>query len=140
MNRTKTRTALAALTAGTSLVLAAGCSQRYAAERDGKKIGQAVCDLRRATTAEEADAARAEVVGQIDDLSSKVALHTAEDRRDVEANLADLAEHAVQGNEMLAQQDIAVLDRSARHIAEDANEVSRAAWEGVAEGLADCTT
>ena len=43
------------------------------------------------------------------------------------------------GPENLAQQDLAVLERSAKNIAEDANETSQAAWDGVLEGLSDCT-
>jgi hypothetical protein len=37
------------------------------------------------------------------------------------------------------QQDLAVLERSADNIADDVNETSRAAWEGVLEGLSECT-
>jgi hypothetical protein len=125
--------------AGLALVLVAGCSEKYSAERDGKKLGEAVCDLRDATSAEEAEAARADIDEQLDDLASKHALFTAEDRNDVQNNLADLAEHAIQGNEVLAQQDLAVLERSVNNIAEDNNEVSNAAWEGFLQGVSDCT-
>jgi hypothetical protein len=124
---------------GAALLLASGCSEKYSAERDGKKLGEAMCDLRNADSAKEVEAARADIDEQLDDLESKTALFTAEDRRDVQENLADLAEHVVQGNEALAQQDLAVLERSIGNIADDANEVSAAAWEGVLQGLSDCT-
>ena len=39
----------------------------------------------------------------------------------------------------LAQQDLTVLERSVNNIKDDLNETSRAAWEGLLEGLADCT-
>jgi hypothetical protein len=45
----------------------------------------------------------------------------------------------VQGNDVLRQQDLAVLQRSIRHIADDSSETARAAWEGVLEGLSTCT-
>ena len=122
-----------------SIALVAGCSQKYSAERDGKKLGEAVCDLRDATTQDEADQALEEIDDQLDDLSTKYAVFTAEDRADVQNNLADLAEHTVQGNDVLAQQDLTVLERSADNIAEDSNEVRSAAWEGLLQGLADCT-
>ena len=32
-----------------------------------------------------------------------------------------------------------MLERSAKNMAEDANETSQAAWDGLREGLADCT-
>ena len=121
------------------VVLAGGCSQKYSAERDGKKLGEAVCDLRGASSPEEAESALAEINEQLDDLGNKYALYTAEDRADVQNNLADLYEHAIQGNTALVQQDLAVLERSVGNIADDSNEVRSAVWDGVLEGLADCT-
>jgi|SRR4051794_31988382 hypothetical protein len=134
-----TKHKIIALVAGAALLGSAGCGQRYSAERDGKKIGQAICDLRTAGSVEDAQSARNDINKQLDDLNRKFSLATAEDRRDVENNLADLAEHSVQGNDVLKQQDLAVLQRSITHISEDSNEVSRAAWEGVNEGLSGCT-
>lgn len=119
-------------------VVATGCSQKYSAERDGKKLGQAMCDLRNAESTDEATDAIDEVKDQLDDLGDKHAMYTAEDRKDVQNNLADLHEHAIQGNTALIQQDLAVLQRSIRNIADDSDETTRAAWEGVLEGLADC--
>jgi len=129
---------LAALALASAL-LVTGCSQKYPAERDGKKAGEAVCDLRNATSPEQAQAARQDVLNQLQDLGNKYALYTAEDRKDIENNLADLAEHTIQGNTVLRQQDLAVLERSVRHIADDSNETARAAWEGFLEGLSTCT-
>jgi hypothetical protein len=125
--------------AAVAAVLLAGCSQRYSAERDGKKLGKALCDLKTATTAEDAADAKNDVMNQLNDLGNKYALATAEDRNDIERNLADLAEHTVQGNDTLEQQDLAVLRRSLGNIVEDTDEVAEAAWEGVGEGLSDCT-
>ena len=133
------RRLLIAVAAIASIALIAGCSQKYSAERDGKKLGEAVCDLRDATTQEAADDALDEINDQLDDLSTKYAVFTAEDRADVQNNLADLAEHTIQGNDVLAQQDLAVLERSADNIVEDSNEVRSAAWEGLLQGLAECT-
>ena len=137
---TKTRFLITSTAAVAALVLlAAGCSQKYSAERDGKKLGEAVCDLREAASPEDAESALDEINDQLEDLGNKYALFTAEDRQDVQNNLADLHEHAIQGNTTLMQQDLAVLERSIDNISNDSNEVTRAAWEGVLEGLADCT-
>lgn len=122
-----------------AVALVSGCSQKYSAERDGKKLGEAICDLRDATSADEVSEARSEIDEQLDDLAGKYALFTAEDRNDVQNNLADLAEHSVQGNEVLIQQDLTVLERSIDNISGDVNEVSQAAWDGVLQGLSDCT-
>jgi len=135
-----TKTRLIALPLTVLFALGAvGCSQKYGAERDGKNLGQAICDLRTATTKDEAARAVDKVENQLGDLSRKYAIYTAEDKRDVDKNLADLAEHSVQGNDVLKQQDLAVLQRSATNLAETNNEVARAVWDGVLEGLADCT-
>jgi hypothetical protein len=136
---TKTKILTASIVAVVVVLLAAGCSQKYSAERDGKKLGQAVCDLRTATSKDAAQSAFDDVNNQLNDLGNKYSLFTAEDRKDVQNNLADLHEHAIQGNTALMQQDLAVLQRSIDNIAESSNEVTRAAWEGVREGLADCT-
>lgn len=122
-----------------ALVAAVGCSQKYSAERDGKKLGEAICDLREASNAEDAESALADINAQLDDLGNKYALYTAEDRSDIQNNLADLLEHVVQGQPNLAQQDLTVLERSASNISDDVNETSSAAWDGVLEGLAECT-
>ena len=135
-----TRHRIAALAAlPIALLLMTGCSQKYAAERDGKKLGEAICDLRDAEDQDDAQEAADDVNNELDDLSNKYAFYTGEDRADVQNNLADLFEHVIQGQPELAQQDLAVLERSADNIAEDVNETSRAAWEGVLEGLSECT-
>jgi hypothetical protein len=137
---TKNRFLLTSIaTVAAVLLLASGCSEKYSAERDGKKLGEAMCDLRNADSQEEAESALDDINRQLDDLGNKHALFTAEDRNDVQNNLADLHEHAIQGNTALMQQDLTVLRRSVQNIADDSSEVSRAAWEGVLEGLADCT-
>jgi hypothetical protein len=130
---------VAACTFAAVALLAAGCSQKYDAERDGKDLGEAVCDLRDATTREEVDAAAAEVNDQLDELSSNYTVVTAEDRADIDENVTDFVEHVMQGNELLIQQDLSVLERSADNIKDDVNDVSQAAWDGFLQGLSDCT-
>lgn len=135
---TKSRITVAAVSLA-AVALLSGCGQKYAAERDGKKLGQAICDVRESDTAEEAQASMDDVNKQLDDLNDKYAFYTAEDRADIQNNLADLAEHTIQDQPNLAQQDLTVIERSAKNIAQDANETTQAAWDGVREGLADCT-
>jgi len=125
-----------------AIVLVAGasaCSGKYSAERDGKKLGEAVCDLRDADSQEDAQSALADINEQLSDMGSKYSMYTAEDRADVDENLNDLAEHVAQGNEELVQQDLAVIRRSVGNIADDTSETQSAIWDGVREGLDDCT-
>ena len=138
MARSRVRT-LSTLAVGAVLLVAAGaCSQQAKAERDGRDLAEAVCDLRDAGDADAAKAARADIDDQLDDLVKRYGVATVEDRADIAENLADLAEHAVQGNEVLIQQDLAVLARSAENIRDDAGEVQGSAWNGFADGLQEC--
>jgi basic membrane lipoprotein Med (substrate-binding protein (PBP1-ABC) superfamily) len=134
----KPRILIAAVVIG-AVAISTGCSQKNSAERDGKKLGQAICDLRDAENQDEATEALDDANEQLNDLGNKYALYTAEDRADVDNNLADLAEHAIQGQPTLAQQDLTVLERSVNNISEDLNETSQAAWEGLLQGLSECT-
>ena len=115
------------------------CARKYSAERDGKKLGEAICDLRAASTKEEVQSAVDEIKDQTGDLARKYTMFTAQDRRAVQGNVADLAEHAVQGNQALMQQDLAVIQRNIKQIRTEANQVDAAAWDGIQEGLQTCT-
>jgi hypothetical protein len=130
---------IAAVLGIATLLVGAGCSQKYSAERDGKKIGEAVCDLKNADSPDEVQAAVDDINEQLNDLGSKTSLYTAEDRARIDENVNDLAEHAAQQNEVLLQQDITVIERNAQQWAEQTNEVASAAWEGVKQGLSDCS-
>ena len=77
---------------------------------------------------------------QIDDLGGNYGAATAEDRRDIQENLSDLAEHVDQGNETLIQQDLAVLKRSVQNVRDDSDDVQDSAWNGFAEGIQECAT
>jgi hypothetical protein len=121
------------------MIGASGCAKKYSAERDGKKLGEAVCDLRNADSKDEAQSALADIKEQLSDMGSKYSLYTAEDRVDVEKNLNDLAEHVAQGQKELVQQDLTVIQRSINNIADDMNETQQAIWDGVREGLDECT-
>ena len=127
------------LTAIAALVLL-GCGQQYTAERDGQDLGEALCDLKDASTAEEAEAAVADIQSEVDSLASNYALFTAEDRADIEENFDDLREHVAQGNGELARQDLTVIRRSLANVGDDLDDTSQAAWDGVRQAVDDCTT
>jgi len=121
------------------MVSMSGCARKYGAERDGKKLGEAICDLRGATSKEDAQSALDDVKNQAGDLGRKYTMFTAQDRRAIQGNVADLHEHAIQGNQVLLQQDLAVLQRNIKQIRSETNEVDSAAWDGISEGLQSCT-
>jgi hypothetical protein len=126
-----------AVLAGVAL-FAAGCGQQMRAERDARDLADSICDLRNADDADDVNEALEDINEQLDDLSRRFGVATAEDRADVDENLSDLAEHAVQGNEVLLQQDLAVLQRSAENIRDEASGVQQAAWNGFADGVREC--
>ena len=132
------RPVLVALAAAGLTLLVTGCGQQMRAERDARDLAEAICDLRNADDADDVQEAVDDIDKQLDDLSRRFGVATAEDRADVSNNLADLAEHAVQDNEVLLQQDLAVLQRSAENIRDDASGVQQAAWNGFADGVREC--
>ena len=69
-------------------LVAAACGEKYSAERDGKKLGEAICDLRDADSEEDAQEALDDINEQLDDLGSKHSMYTAEDRADIQNNLS----------------------------------------------------
>lgn len=139
MSARRTLTAIVLVAAALASLALSGCSQKYSAERDGKKLGEAICDLRDASTKEEAQSALEDIQKQADDLGSKVSLYTSQDSRKIQQNLADLAEHSVQGNDVLKQQDLAALERNIKQMSKTTNETGQAALDGIREGLSDCT-
>jgi hypothetical protein len=127
-----------AVVASLLLLLAAGCTRNQRAEQDGKESGEALCELRDADDAEDASEALADLQEQLSDLSRKYSTFTAEDRADIEENLSDLVEHVAQGNDELAQQDLAVIKRSIDNIEGDVSDTGQAALEGFLQGIDDC--
>ena len=121
------------------VVSMSSCAKKYSSERDGKKLGEAICDLRDATSQDEVDEALDDIDNQVGDLARKNTIFTAQDQRAVDENLADLAEHAAQGNTELLQQDLAVIQRNRQQARSDLNDSDRAALDGIQQGLADCT-
>jgi hypothetical protein len=127
---------LAALALAAGLVLAPACAKKYAAEKDGKDVGQAICDVKNADSKQEAADALAQVEKHLDDVTENYATFTAEDRADIREQLSDLAKH--QGDDLLAQQDLTVIRRSLENIRQDLGDAGKAALDGFFEGLDDC--
>ena len=132
------RSALTVMLTAIAALSVFGCSQKYSAERDGKDLGEALCDLKDASTPEEAASALAEVQSEADSLASNYAMFTAEDRADIDENLEDLREHVAQENEALVQQDLTVIRRSVSNVSDDLDDTSQAAWDGVKQGVDEC--
>jgi hypothetical protein len=120
------------------LVALPACARKYQAERDGKDVGQALCDVRDADDAAEAEEALDDLNEELRDVGENYAVFTAEDRADIAENVTDLIEHVGQGNEELAQQDITVIRRSLDNISDDLGDTGQATIDGAYQGLDDC--
>jgi len=120
-----------------ALALTPACAKKYAAEKDGKDAGEAACDVRTAESGE-LDDAIVDLESQLDDIDENYAVFTAEDRADITEQLSDLAEHVRDDNQLLAQQDLAVLQRSMDNIKDDMSDTARATVDGFFEGLDEC--
>lgn len=138
MMTTRSAVRATALAAALALVLLPACTRNQRAERDGKDVGEAVCDVHDADDAAEADEARADALEELGDLADSYLRFTAEDRADVVENVDDLAEHVVDGDEALARQDVAVIARSLDNIDDDLGDASQAAVSGFAQGIDEC--
>ena len=133
---TRRRAAVAGLLVVLALLAAPACAKKYQAERDGKDIGQSLCDVRDADTPEEARSALQDFNEQVDDLSADISTFTAEDRADIEEQVSDLVQHV--GDDLLVQQDLTVIRRSLENIKDDLGDSGQAAVDGFFEGLDDC--
>ena len=129
---------LAGVVAVLVLVAMPACAKKYQAERDGKDVGESMCDVRDADNAEDAQQAVDDLNDEINDVAENYAVFTAEDRADIQENLTDLIEHVRQGDEALAQQDITVIRRSLDTAREDLGDTGQATIDGMFEGLDDC--
>jgi hypothetical protein len=127
---------LAAIAAG-ALLLGA-CGGEIRAERQGRQLGQAICDVKQADDADEAQRQLNEVEREMNDLQRIVGRPVDEDVDDIQENLQDLVEHVVDGNEALLEQDIAVIQRNVAAVGRTLTGKGEAAYDGIQQGLADC--
>jgi uncharacterized Zn finger protein (UPF0148 family) len=116
----------------------AGCAG-FRVERDGRKTGDAICDIKNADNAEEAKNAQADAQKWIDKAKKTTGRPVKEDLRDIDENLADLVGHVADSNSGLAQQDIAVIRRNVQSVIRVTSGRAQRYYEGLDEGLSNCS-
>lgn len=121
-------------------LLASGCSQRIRAERDGRDLASAVCDLSKATTVDAAQSAMQDINKQLDDLEKRYGNTTAQDRNDIQRNLDQLSTDAQKKNEVQINQDLAQIQRNAEQARGKVQDVSESAYTGFSAGVQECIT
>jgi soluble cytochrome b562 len=116
----------------------AGCAG-FRVERDGRKTGDAICDIRDASSAEEAQSALADAQKWIDKAAKITGRPVDEDVRDIQENLSDLVEHVANGNESLVQQDLAAIQRNVEAIEGTTSNRVQRFYQGLDQGLSNCS-
>jgi hypothetical protein len=108
------------------------------AELQGRQLGDAICSLKSASPGE-VQAKADKVQREANDVQRIVGRPVQTDVKDYTQNMADLVRHVQGGNTALARQDVRALDRNFEAVARTLNGKGRAAYDGVREGIADCT-
>lgn len=121
-----------------TVLLVAACSPKYTSERDGKGLGQALCDLKESDNADERQAALDDISSELENLENEYAFYTADDREAFQSALDTFESDAEAGDVSAMQEDLASLDKGAQNIASNAGDVTKAAWDGLRQGLSDC--
>jgi len=119
-------------------LLLSACGADIRAERKGKQAGEAICDVKTASSADDAQRQATQAQRKLDDVQRIVGRPINEDLHDVNQNITDLIEHVRQGNKALAQQDISVIQRNVEAVSRTLSGKARAAYDGMQEGLAEC--
>jgi len=122
---------------GMALVLA-GCAG-FRNERKGRDVGRAICDVKNADNADEAQRAVDKLNRKLDDAQRITGRKVQQDVRDIENNVSDLSRHVNNAGNALQQQDIAQIQRNVAEVVQNTPVLVRRFYEGVAEGLGDCT-
>ena len=130
------------LTAGLCVVVMAGvvggCAG-FRVERDGRKTGNAICDVKNASSKEDAQKALEKAKKFTAKAVRTTGRPVSEDLRDIDENLADLVGHVADGNDALAQQDIAVIRRNVQSVERVTSGRTQRYYQGLDQGLSNCS-
>ena len=120
-----------------SLALLAGCG-RFRVERQGKDVGEQICDLKDASSAQDAQDIAKKIQDDVNDAQRITGNKIDQDVRSISEQLSDLQKHVPDGNSALAQQDISVIQRNLGQAIDSTSGNVQRFYQGVSEGLAKC--
>lgn len=129
---------VAAAVAAVAALALAGCGQQFQAERDGRDLGRAVCDLRDAGDAEAAKAALDDVLSSLDRIADRYGAVTASDRAELRSGLQQVADDVTAGDLDAARADLESVRRSADGIQTQLGDASDAIWTGFTDEVGSC--
>ncbi len=116
----------------------AGCAG-LRTERQGRDVGRAICDVKSAGNADQAQRALDRLNRRLDDAQRITGRPVGQDVRGIDNNLNDLVKHASNGQSTLARQDVAAIQRNVEEVIRTAPALTQRFYQGVNEGLGDCT-
>lgn len=120
------------------VAITAGCAG-FRVERDGRKTGDAICDLKDASNASDAQSALADAKKWTDKAVKTTGRPVSEDVRDIDENLSDLVQHVQNDNDALRQQDIAAIRRNVQQAIRVTQGRAQRFYQGLDEGLSNCS-
>jgi len=110
----------------------AGCSTQARAERKGKAAGDEICKAKESRNANEAQRHLNSANRKLDQMARFTGRDVREDVRDLDRNLNQMS----RGN--ATDQDVSAIVRSVEDARHSANGNALAAYDGIAEALANC--
>jgi hypothetical protein len=136
--RTRRVTAIG-LAALAAIGLAAGCSATYSAERDGKELGESICDAKEASSASDKKSAVSDAVDQLESIATDYASVTSNQKQAISENLSAIGQNIENGDTAAINGNIAALQDTLSNVGSGASAVTQAVVDGVNEGLSGCT-
>ena len=128
--------ALAGLTV-VALLIAAGCAG-IRTESDGRQVGTGICDLKEATSQNQAERYLRKIDRNLQQAQRKTGLPVSQDINQIDRQLDDLSKHATNGSSTLAQQDVAVLQRNVSQAIQTTTGNAQRFYQGLQQGLSNC--
>lgn len=122
-----------------SLALMTGCG-RFRVERQGKDVGKEICDLKSASSAQDAKDIVNRIQKDVNDAQRITGNKIDQDVRSISEQLSDLQKKVPNGNSALAQQDISVIQRNLAQAIDSTSGHVQRFYQGVSEGLANCVS
>jgi hypothetical protein len=122
-----------------ALAIGLGACAGLRTERQGRDVGRAICDIKTADNADQAQRALQQLNRHLDSAQRITGRPVESDVRDIRNNLNDLVTHVSKGRSALAHQDVVVIQRNVAAVVETAPALVKRFYQGVSEGLGDCT-
>jgi hypothetical protein len=115
-----------------------GCTTEARAERKGKEFGDQVCAMRSASSTDSAQRHLSKATDKLNDLNRFVGRDVRQDINDLDRNLSQLQNDVAKGRNV-REQDVNAIVRSVESAISTTSGATRAAYQGMLEGLNACT-